>query len=211
MTRSVNNTSPYYGKLWSNRFVEFAPQVTTVNPWVLFNIRDVLSNVGYDIYLVTAPALAYNSAATSVQRLPTSIRCTLGYHDQGGKSKTKVLGTFNTLNEELGYHPDSVNYIKLNSDTDYPDGFKFDVCTYGLNESTPQVTLKVETRVSSSQRDKTMSRTMRIDCILLVPHGTLLPTEALPEDSSIPSSLWGKSAILMYPHGNNPKWFYMPR
>lgn len=211
--RSVSNDNPYYGKLWNNRFIEFAPQVTTVNPWVEFGIRNVLSNVGYDIYLVTAPALAYDQNAAKQQRLPTTLRATLGYHDQTGKAVTKQLvSSVSTGDANLGYHPDSVNYIKLTSDKDYPEGFKFPVCSFGLNESVPQVTLKLETRVSSSANNVSQTRTMRIDCILLVPHGTLKLVDELPENVSVPQKYWGKSGVLMYPHGEQKyRWFYMPR
>ena len=43
--------------------------------------------------------------------------------------------------------------------------------SYGLEEENPQVTLKVETRVSNAQqRNNQYTRTMRIDCIVLKPH-----------------------------------------
>jgi hypothetical protein len=46
-----------------------------------------------------------------------------------------------------------------------------------------------------------MVRTMRIDCILLVPHGTLQLVDALPADVNIPASAQGKPGLLLYPHG----------
>ena len=59
---------------------------------------------------------------------------------------------------------DEVDYLLL------AENFKFPVASYGLVEEEPQVTLMVETRVSSGQVNKTHTRTMRIDCIILKPH-----------------------------------------
>ena len=62
-------------------------------------------------------------------------------------------------------HPDEVDYIKV------ADNFKFPVASYGLEEDEPQVSLKVETYVTSTQqKNNTYTRTMRIDCIVLKPH-----------------------------------------
>lgn len=162
----VYNDSPYYGKVWGNSFVEFEPTRTTMNHDVTFNIRNVLSNIGYDIYLVAAPALANDSNATDIQRLPTKLRCTVGYHDQSGAEQTEILQS------SVETTPDIVDYILLAED------YKFPCSSFGVEEEKPQVTLKVETRVSSSeQRNNTFTRTMRIDCILLVPHGITTVTE----------------------------------
>ena len=159
--RSVNSDNEYYGKVWNNSFVEFRPTRSTVNHTVTFNIRNVLSNVGYDIYLVAAPYLATDSNAVEAQRLPTKLRCTIGYHNQQGNAQTQILQS------SISTTPDIVDYLLLAED------YKFPCSSYGLTEDEPQVTLTVETRVSSTeQRNATFTRTMCIDCILLVPHGT---------------------------------------
>ena len=165
---SVSSDNEYYDKVWNNGYVEFVPASATVNHTVTFNIPNVLSNIGYDIYLVTAPALANDSNATTIQRLPTKMRATLGYHDQKGAVKEQVLA------QTVQTTPDVVNYLLL------ADDFKFPVCSYGLEseKDETQVSLKLETRVSSTeQRNNTFTRTMNIDCILLVPHGTLEVTD----------------------------------
>lgn len=155
----VEANNSFYNKVSNNGFVEFEQAKTTVNHSVTFNITDVLSNIGYDIYLVTAPALAADSTATAIQRLPNVLRCTLSYNDQDAKKQE------NRIVSSVENNPDIVDYILLAED------FKFPVCSYGLNEDQPQVTLTVETRVTSTQqRNNTHSRTMRIDCIILKPH-----------------------------------------
>lgn len=174
--RYVEGDNEFYGKVFGNSFVEFEPTRTTMNHNVTFNIKNVLSNIGYDIYLVSAPALANDSNATNVQRLPTKIRCTLGFHDQKGAEASDIIQS------SIETTPDVVDYLLLAED------YKFPCCSYGLKEEIPQVTLKVETRVSSAeQRTNKFSRTMRIDCIMLVPHGQAVVTE---------------NAFVIAPHGD---------
>ena len=165
--RYVESGNIYYNKVSNNGFVEFEPTRTTVNHSVTFNIKDVLSNIGYDIYVVTAPALANDSNATDIQRLPTRLKFTLYHHTQDGK----IVKTGNTEgvplvdNTAVVNQPDEVDYIKV------AENFKFPVASYGLEEDEPQVSLKVESYVTSTQqRNNTYTRTIRIDCIILKPH-----------------------------------------
>ena len=161
--RRVMSDNRFNGKVWSNAYVEFQQQKTTVNHTVTFNIRNVLSNIPYDIYLVTAPALANDSNATDAERIPCKMECAIYYHDQNGETqKTSLKSSFSNS-------PDIVDYILL---SDPEAGFTFPTATYGLTEAEPQITLELKTKVSSSElRTKKFDRTMRIDCIMLVPHG----------------------------------------
>ena len=165
--RYVETGNIYYNKVSDNGFVEFEPTRTTVNHSVTFNIKDVLSNIGYDIYVVTAPALANDSNATDIQRLPTRLKFTLYHHTQDGKTvKTgNTEGVPLVNNTAVVNQPDEVDYIKV------AENFMFPVASYGLEEDEPQVSLKVESYVTSTQqRNNTYTRTMRIDCIILKPH-----------------------------------------
>ena len=160
VTRDVQNNNRFYGKVWTNEFVEFRQIQATQNHSVTFNLRSVLSNIGYDIYLVTAPALANDSNATEEERLPTKLTCSINYHNQDGETETQILQSGVETN------PNVVDYILLAED------FKFPTATYGLTESEALVTLDVTTKVSAPEiRSKKFTRTMRIDCIMLVPHG----------------------------------------
>jgi uncharacterized surface protein with fasciclin (FAS1) repeats len=160
VTRRVMNDNRFNGKVWSNAFVEFQQQKATVNHSVTFNIRNVLSNIGYDIYLVTAPALANDSNATESERIPVKMECAIYYHNQEGVTEKK------SLQSSFSNNPDIVDYILL------AENFKFPTATWGLTETEPQITLELKTKVSSSElRQKKFDRTMRIDCIMLVPHG----------------------------------------
>ena len=160
VTRRVMSDNRFNGKVWGNAFVEFRQNTATDQHSVTFNIRNVLSNIGYDIYLVTAPALANDSNATEAERIPVKLDCTISYHNQNGEEVKEVLKS------KIPNNADVVDYLLLAED------FKFPTATFGLTESEPQVTLFVKTNVSSSEkRKKEFDRTMRIDCIMLVPHG----------------------------------------
>ena len=160
VTRRVMSDNRFNGKVWSNAFVEFQQQKATVNHSITFNIRNVLSNIGYDIYLVTAPALANDSNATESERIPVKMECSIYYHNQKGETEKK------SLQSSFSNNPDIVDYILL------AENFEFPTATWGLTETEPQITLELKTKVSSAElRQKKFDRTMRIDCIMLVPHG----------------------------------------
>ena len=201
-TRQVSADNKYYNKVWDNRFVEFQPNFGTLNHSVTFTLSDVLSNIGYDIYLVTAPALASDSNAVEELRVPTIMRCTINVP---GKGDSPIVGEDGKA-KDFKTTPDAVDYLLLAED------YKFDVCTYGISDESLQVTLKVETRVSNSQlRNNTYTRTMRLDCVLLVPHGMMQVVDELPEGTPYA----GRPGIMMFPHGiyeDRPfKWWYMQR
>ena len=201
-TRQVSADNKYFGKVWDNRFVEFQPNFGTLNHSVTFTLSNVLSNIGYDIYLVMAPALASDSNAVAEARVPTIMRCTINVP---GKGDDPIKGEDGKV-KDFKTTPDAVDYLLLAED------YKFDICTYDITDENMQVTLKVETRVSNSQlRNNTYTRTMRIDCVLLVPHGTMQVLDELPE--GLPYA--GRPGILMAPHGvyeDRPyKVWYMQR
>ena len=163
ITRRVDNDNDFYGKVWNNAYVEFVQNYQNQDHYVTFYLRNILSNIGYDIYLVTAPTAAYNKNATAADRIPTKVKCTVSYHDQSGAEIAKPVDLHSGNKSTNG---DIVDYILLAED------FKFPTSNYGLTESEPQITLKVTTKVTAPElRTNKFSRTMRIDCIMLVPHG----------------------------------------
>ena len=181
--REVLNNNKFHDKVWNNMFIEFEPVYSTVQHKVTFNIENVLSNIGYDIYLVTAPALANDSNATATELLPTKVNCYINYHNQQGETEKA------TLVKAKQNNPMIVDYILLAED------FKFPTATFGLKESEPQVTLEVETNVSSKeQSQKKFTRTLRIDCVMLVPHGISNVTEERFE---------------VAPHGDGDSYFWL--
>lgn len=173
----------FYGKVWSNSFVEFSSQKIK-DYYVTFNLPNVLSNIGYDIYMVTVPALAADTNATAAVRVPTKFDCTLFW--PGGPAKGTKLTP-----------PDgSKSFVTAADDIDYlllAENYQFPVCTYDIDDENMQVTMRVDTNVKASEvRKGTYNRTLRIDCILVVPHGML---QLVDEED------FGAKAVLMFPHG----------
>ena len=184
ITRRVLNNNHFYGKVWGDAFVEFeeATNEGQIQHAVTFNIEDVLSNIGYDIYLVTAPALANDSNATDAQRLPTQLNCELSYHNQEGEPQKQ------RLIEKYATNPDEVDYILLAED------FKFPCSSWGLTETEPQVTLTVSTNVA--RKGKTWTKTLRIDCVMLVPHGIAIVDE---------------ERFTIEPHGDGDTYYWLKK
>lgn len=158
---NVTRDNPYYSQISGHSFVEYHQELTTYDHNVTFNLTNVLSNMGYDIYLVVVPALASDTLARNIDRAPYKLCFTLGYHDAEGKEQTLMTTDRNGLATEA----DSVQHVLV------AENFKFPICSYGVSEAIPQATLRVETKVRSSElRQGLYQRTMRIDCIILKPH-----------------------------------------
>ena len=159
--RRVTSDNPFYDRISGNAFVDVVPETSATNPLVRFNVPNVLSNVGYDIYVVMAPYAAYDTLATHLQRLPNMFRPGFYVVDQNGKGSTKAVNTnYVTVTDENG-ETNEVDTLLLQSN------YMFPTCSYGLSE--PQV--KIQLRASVTSRYTSVySRTMHIDCFLLVPH-----------------------------------------
>jgi len=201
----VDAQNKFYSKVWNHSFAEYSPATSNVNYSVTYYIRNVLSNIGYDIYLVTAPTLAADSNASPERRLPVIFNCTLDVPGKGSESLTTANPKLKK-NTDFVTAVDSVDYILLAED------YKFDFCTEGVNDEEMQVTLNLKTNVSNAQvRNKQYTRTLNVDCILLVPHGTFFVLDELP--ATTPYA--GMPGIAMFPHGmysDRPfKWWYMLR
>ena len=200
-----NNTA-YYNKLWFNTCMHFMPSVTTVNHSATFTLYDVLSNIGYDVYAVIAPIVAIDTTATGLLRLPTKLRFTMfgpGLGSKGVALENASDPYYVSKNKSYQTVSDSVCYIKVAED------FKFPKCTWGVGDENLQAYLQVETNVSNvDTRKETHTREFCINCILLVPHGSLELTDALPasvgtgdKKTEIPGYAQGKQGVLLYPHG----------
>ena len=160
-TVNVASSNPFYGKISGNSFVEIVPQSSSSNPSATFYIHNVLSNIGYDIYVVIAPALAGDTLARDAERLPTKFRCTMGWRNQQGQAETARIGTTSS-GTTFETHSDVVDTVLVASD------YRFPTCSYNID---PQVTMQLEARVSNSEKNNgTHQRTIRVDCILLKPH-----------------------------------------
>jgi uncharacterized surface protein with fasciclin (FAS1) repeats len=159
VTRRTLTGTPYYGQLLTNNsFTEFRPGRDVYS--VTFNLPNVLSNMGYDIYLVMPPALAVDTNATVIERLPTRLTSTIYYHNKAGEKDSTAIEEVKVTT------PDIINYVLLAED------FKFPYASYGVSEDVPQTQLKISNVVTERQLlRETYTRTMYIAYILLVPHG----------------------------------------
>ena len=197
VVRYVTSDNKFYNKLWANQYIEFEQETTALNHTVTYILPSVLSNMGYDIYLISAPALAGDSTASDYERLPTEVRC---YIYSPGKGEEQLMGADGS-HKSFVTATDAVDYILL------AENYKFDNCTYGVTDEDLQALLKIETRVSNSDiRNGKKTRTMRFNCVLLVPHGTLELVDALPGEVgnpgvAIPAKHQGTPGVLLYPHG----------
>ena len=159
--RAVPQNNPFYGKVSENYFMEAQPLTTASSTSVRYNIPDQLSNIGYDIYAVFVPAIAYNENASAEDRLPCRVRFTLGYTEQDGTEKTASLRNpeDNAVNFETT--PDVMDTLLV------ARNYVFPTCALGLKD--PQVTLRVASNLTSSMSSR-FTRTLRMDCIILKPH-----------------------------------------
>lgn len=216
----TTDNKAFYNKVWNNYFTTFEPEVATINHTMKYTLPGVLSNVGYDIYVVYVPALAADTAATDEQRLPTKFRCKLespGLASGGEYLKNEADSFYLSKGTSYQPDPDKVCYVKLAND------FKFPKCTAGIGDESLKTYLTIETNVSNAElRKKSHTRTIRINCILLVPHESLEVVDELPATvgtgnkmTKIPESIQGTPGILMYPHGKyddrDYKGWYMQR
>lgn len=157
--RTIDATNSYFGKISNNEYVEIAPMNSSVIPYITYNIPDLLSNIGYDIYCVFVPAIVYNPKASDTDRLPCKLKFTLGYTKQNGTASTTTFK--NGSLSDFTTTPDVIDTILVASNVTVP------TCSYDLVE--PTVTLKIQSTVTSTQTSK-YTRTMRLDCIILKPH-----------------------------------------
>lgn len=202
-----SNNKAFYDKLWDHSIQEVSPNYTTLAYNVYYTLYNVLSNVGYDIYLVTAPALAADTTASAELRRPTKFSCKMygpGLSSSGEKLNPPSGGKY------FETRPDTIDYFLVASN------YKFKMCTQGMDNENLQYDLMITTSNTSTndmvpdpdRPDKKLyTRTLRINAILVVPHGSLELVDELPatigtgnKAITIPASAQGTPGIIMYPH-----------
>ena len=148
--RTLNASSPFYGRLSGNTYLEAIPTTSSANPNVTFTVANTLS-AKYDIKVVFLP----QTLSTDRENVgkPNNVQCTLYYVDENGKSTNVKSGTVNP-------DPDHIDTLTIFS------AFAFPACEYA--EEVPNVKLKLASSVSSKQR-ASYSRTLLVDCVILEP------------------------------------------
>ena len=159
--RAVPVANPFFGKVSENSFVEAQPLSSVSSTSVTYTIPNQLSNIPYDIYAVFVPAIAYDENASAEDRLPCRVRFTLTYQDQEGTVQSTSMRnpTSNAVNYET--RPDCIDSVLVASN------YVFPTCALGLSD--PQVTLRIQSNITSSMSSR-FTRTLRLDCIILKPH-----------------------------------------
>ena len=162
---SVESWSPFYNQVSQNRYANVVPK--TDNSGVTFKLPGLLSNIGYDIYVVFVPITAVDSLATDFR--PTRFQAALSYHEQDGKQSEFLFQPDNKTYDEIGrrYVHNFENDPMIVDSVLVASNYKFPTCSYGLRDS--QVLLQLKTDIRSSERDS-YTGAMRIDCILIKPH-----------------------------------------
>lgn len=158
--RTVSMSNPFYGQISGNSYVDVIPKNSEEDPdkfpapKVTFSIPNTFSNVGYDVYVVTAPVQAYNAYASAEDALPNRFRGILNYNNLDGKTQNKRL---NVVTSTSG----CVDTIQIGENVVFP------TCGYGLAE--PVVALQILSQVTRNQTSQ-YSNTLHLDCILFKPH-----------------------------------------
>jgi hypothetical protein len=173
---TVPSWSKYHNKISGNSYLEVFPYDRSISdPEVTFILPNVLSNVKYDMYMVTVPADAADSTVMAENLKPTRYYISRLYKELDGngperdsitnnrdgifdKDKYLLADLDGTLGKGQGCGTD-VDTICL------AKGVEFPTCAWGTNS---QVQLRVLNWVDYDPTN-TYDRTIRIDCIILRP------------------------------------------
>lgn len=157
-----------YNRLSNHSCLEIKPRDEKDKVEIAIGIPDVLSNVPYDIYMVAVPECVFDSTLVNGIKF-NAFRL---YKDLEGEGPTLEgidslttdpiendpaykLGSYSGKEKGQGYGLD-IDTICLGKNIIFPS------CSYGLDD--PEVRIRIKGNVSS--RDKNVTRTMRIDCII---------------------------------------------
>ena len=163
---SIEAWSPFYNQVSNNRYALVRPKDVYSDVW--FKLPNLLSNIGYDIYVVFVPIDAVDSLATDY-RAPM-FQAAISYHTQDGKQSPFYSLPVNIDVDELSSSeihnytadPYKVDTVQIASD------YKFPTCSWGLDDC--QVGLYLKSKIRGSALREQYTGVMRIDCILIKPH-----------------------------------------
>lgn len=188
---TVSNDSKFYNQVSGHGYIEIAPSGASNVSNALFDVRNVLSGVPYDVYVVLAPAEAGDTLAVASQRLPTIIRCAMQCHGTDGNMYYIQKGVDYAANPDeitkypvfpgndkskIPNSPTTATYVDKLSNKDgvsvdsvLVGTYIFPTSSYAVSDA--QVKMLIDGRVSNTQvKDGTHTKTIRIDCIVFKPH-----------------------------------------
>ena len=149
----------------NNRYAVVRPKDEYSDVW--FKLPNLLSNTGYDIYVVFVPAAAVDSLATDFRS--TMFQAAVSYHTQEGKQSPYYSLPVNIDVEELlssEIHNYTTDPFKVDT-VQIASNYVFPTCSWGLDDY--QVRLYLKSDIKRRYREEYVGL-MRIDCIILKPH-----------------------------------------
>lgn len=181
---NVSSDNKFYNKVSGNGYLEISPSSTSNVTNALLDIRNVYSNIPYDVYIVFAPAEAGDTLASEAERKPTLVRVSLQcngpdgnpyYMLNTGEFSTKYPVYKNPANKSNPNTPNTTYCCTgsigpsdgVSVDSVYVGTFTFPTCSYNTEA---QVKMLIDGRVSTTQVNAgTHTKTIRIDCIVFKP------------------------------------------
>lgn len=153
----INGNNKFYDQISENAFVEIAPKTLSGKYEVLFDVYNVLSNVPYDVYVVTVPKTAADSTATP--KGSKFVMSKLYCNDASGK-QIKLAGS--TTKPVYETSPTEIDTIML------AENLVFPTCSYHLDDA--QVKIQFECKTANKDYNTGLyDYTTRFDKIILVP------------------------------------------
>ena len=157
----VLDNNPLKSEVSGDGYVEISPRASQL-PKALFNIYNVLSNVNYDLYVVTAPPIAGDTLA---QPLNSNFRVVLMWNDINGDQKQQKFPAKSTAYFEAEGNSVTRHYL---------GNISFPTSSFGLDK--PQVKIQIEGYTSPTLVKKgTHTTTTGIDCFEFIPTGFVEP------------------------------------
>lgn len=185
ISRDVKSSSPFYEEVMGHKYCKLQSNNNSM-AGALFNFTNVLSNLWYDLYVVTVPSTASNHdpgddlptriQATIYCKTPEGIQDSVEFKAAYDPSKTYGKGTiqiedFGEISMDTDYKTSSKPYSYETDPTIVQKvrigRIKFPTCTYWLPD--PMVKFRVEVNVLTSSVGKTKSKNLYIDRVLLSP------------------------------------------
>ncbi len=152
----------FFGKVSNkNQFLFVTPSGVSQSE-ITFKLPNLLSEVGYDIYVVFVPGIAND--AFSPDTVPVKFGATYNYHEQDGDYMNSDIKLYKPGEKTLDFvtNPNAIDTVLIAENLSVPTS------SFGLS---PQFLLTLKSRLRSSERQThTYTANMRIDFIILKPH-----------------------------------------
>lgn len=153
----LNGDNKYYDQISENAFIEISPKTLSGKYDVLFDVYNVLSNVPYDVYVVTVPSTAVDSTAT-----PKGSKFVMSklYCNDASGAQIKLAGS--TTKPVYEASADKIDTILL------AENLVFPTCSYHLEEAQVKIQFECKTQ-NKDYNTGQYDYTTRFDKIILKP------------------------------------------